>query len=149
MTSFFRELFDYNTSVNQELIEQLIQLSPNAPEKALYLQNHIINAHQIWNSRLSSGIAFGVYEIHSNTDLSKLDKENHFTTQTLIEQIDFKLMVNYTTGKGEKFSSSVRGILFHVINHSTYHRAQIAAALRTSHIEPLNSDYIFYKRRQV
>ncbi|QLH28398.1 MAG: hypothetical protein HWD63_02710 [Candidatus Parvibacillus calidus] len=39
----------------------------------------------------------------------------------------------------------MKDIIFHIINHSTYHRGQIAMEFRQSGLEPLNTDYIFYK----
>ena len=38
-------------------------------------------------------------------------------------------------------------MLFHFVNHSTYHRGQIASNLKEHGIEPLVTDYIFYKRK--
>ncbi|WP_185211767.1 DinB family protein [Sphingobacterium mizutaii] len=35
--------------------------------------------------------------------------------------------------------------MFHIINHSNYHRAQIATELRKQEIEPIQTDYIKYK----
>ena len=52
-----------------------------------------------------------------------------------------------TNSKGETFSNKIKDILFHIINHSTYHRAQIATDLKQNGIEPINTDYIFYKRK--
>ncbi|MGK7396080.1 MAG: DinB family protein [Candidatus Cyclobacteriaceae bacterium M3_2C_046] len=37
-------------------------------------------------------------------------------------------------------------MLYHIINHSTYHRAQIALISRQQLVIPPNSDYIFFKR---
>ena len=55
-------------------------------------------------------------------------------------------MVHYTNTNGQAFDNSVRDILFNVINHSTYHRGQIAREFREYGPEPLVTDYIFYKR---
>jgi uncharacterized damage-inducible protein DinB len=44
------------------------------------------------------------------------------------------------------FSNTIKDILFHMINHSTHHRAQIAMDMRNNKLEPLPLDYIFYKR---
>jgi len=34
-----------------------------------------------------------------------------------------------------------------MINHSTYHRAQIALLVKSSNGEPAKTDYIFYQRQ--
>lgn len=46
----------------------------------------------------------------------------------------------------EQSSPKIKDIMFHIVNHSTYHRAQIATELKDHGIEPLKTDYILYKR---
>lgn len=146
MELFFKSLFDYNHHFNQLLIAKLIEYGTAIPEKAIYLLNHVINAHQIWNCRLTDGTPFGVYQIHELDELLFLDKQNFELSLTLLKQLNLESIVTYRTSKGEQFSNTVRDIHFHVINHSTYHRAQIATACKINGIEPLATDYIFYKR---
>lgn len=57
-----------------------------------------------------------------------------------------KKKISYKNSRGERFENSVRDILFHVINHSTYHRGQIATDCKLHGMTPLATDYIFYKR---
>jgi uncharacterized damage-inducible protein DinB len=44
------------------------------------------------------------------------------------------------------FTNTIKDILFHIINHSTNHRGQIAVDFRNNGLEPLVLDYVFYKR---
>jgi uncharacterized damage-inducible protein DinB len=53
----------------------------------------------------------------------------------------------YTNSKGERFTSPVGDILMHVVNHSTYHRGQIAADMRASGMEPAYTDFIHAARQ--
>jgi len=48
--------------------------------------------------------------------------------------------------EGEKLANNIKDIVVHVINHSTYHRAQIALLVRQSGGEPAKTDYIVYQR---
>jgi uncharacterized damage-inducible protein DinB len=48
--------------------------------------------------------------------------------------------------KGEKFANTIKDIIVHVINHSKYHRAQIAQLISLSGGEPAKTDYIVYQR---
>ena len=64
----------------------------------------------------------------------------------ILDKFDLTATMSYTNSKGQTFSNSIRDILFHVINHSTYHRAQIATEFKQNGLEPLVTDYIFYKR---
>ena len=36
--------------------------------------------------------------------------------------------------------------MIHLVNHSSYHRAQIAMLLRQKGMEPINTDFITYDR---
>ena len=140
MTTFFKELFEYGNHMNQMLITRLLENSDKASEKALRLQNHIINAHQIWNSRLMNDVPFGVFEIHPITELQKLDKRNYQRTLEIIDTIDISRIIEYTNTKGQTFKNSVRDILFHTINHSTYHsEAQIATECKQSGNRPFGN----------
>jgi uncharacterized damage-inducible protein DinB len=147
MKQFFKELFVYGHHFNQRLWD-VFNDSPNrGSEKAFKLYNHILNAHQIWNNRIEpKQISFGVWEIHSVSDLKGIDKSNYEQTLRIVEKFDLNDNISYTNTKGQTFNNSIRDILFHAINHSTYHRGQIATELRQNGMEPLNTDYIFYKR---
>ncbi|RYE14391.1 MAG: damage-inducible protein DinB, partial [Sphingobacteriales bacterium] len=52
----------------------------------------------------------------------------------------------YTNTQGKTYTNTVLQILTHVVNHATYHRAQIATDMRQHSLEPLMTDYIAYAR---
>ncbi len=147
MKPFFKELFEYSHHYNQQLAELLTTHGGKAPEKALQLFNHILNAHHIWNHRIEGNKpAVGVWDINPMETLKEMDKTNFDHSLQILDRFDLNETIQYSTSKGIPFQSSVRDILFHVINHSTYHRGQIAMEFRQQGLEPLASDYIFYKR---
>jgi uncharacterized damage-inducible protein DinB len=147
MKDFFKELFLYNNDVNQKLIKVFESNPDKISEKALKLLSHILNAHQIWNHRIDPQEKISsVWQIHSPDKLKEIDQHNYNKTKIILEKIDLIKTYEYTNSAGQKFTNSVKDILFHVINHSTYHRAQIASDFKESGIEPIVSDYIFYKR---
>jgi uncharacterized damage-inducible protein DinB len=63
----------------------------------------------------------------------------------LLNELELTQTVTYTIGSGKQFTNTVQEILFQVINHSTYHRGQIATAFKKAGIEPLSTEYISYK----
>ena len=149
MKSFFKELFLYNYHSNQKIIKLFTNNLKDIPEKPLYLYNHILNAHEVWNSRISlEKPSFTVWETHPSHQLKMLDHANYLNSLLIINSADFDHVIKYTSSEGQPFESSIRDILFHIINHSTYHRGQIARELRISEIEPLTTDYIYYKREK-
>jgi len=147
MKQFFKELFEYSHHFYQKLCDVFDDNANRGLEKALQLYNHMLNAHQIWNNRIEPlQTPFGVWELHPVSDLKGIDKANYEQTLLILDKFDLNDPISYTNTKGQTFSNSIRDILFHAINHCTYHRGQIATALRQNELEPLNTDYIFYKR---
>ncbi len=147
MQSFFKELFEYSHHFNQKLIAVVNDNPGKTSEKAVKLMNHVLNAHQIWNNRIDPKQAtFGVWEMHPVADLKGIDQNNYEHTLHLLNMCDLNTTIHYTNTRGQTFSNSIRDILFHAINHSTYHRGQIATELKQNGLEPLVTDYILYKR---
>jgi len=148
MKAFFEELFAYNHHYNQQLAAYIGAYADQASDKTFQLFSHILNAHHIWNSRISGqNPVFGVWQSHYHNHFGELDQANYDrTTAVLASVTDLGRVIRYSTTTGAAFENSIKDILFHVINHSTYHRGQIASQLRQSGLEPLPTDYIFYKR---
>lgn len=147
MKENFLELFEYNHHFNQKLIELVLTHKMVISEKTQKLVNHLINAQQIWNARILNLEQFEVWQINDWAELSKIDANNYETTLKIVNEHDLDFVIEYTNSKDETFSNKIKDVLYHVINHSTYHRAQIATDLKQNGIEPINTDYIFYKRR--
>lgn len=147
MKTFFRELFEYNHGVNRQLLEALHAHADKASEKALKLYCHILNGHQIWNNRIvANGAAHDIWAVHTLQQCGDIDKANYEHTLSIIDQYNLNDVVKHAKIKGKPFSKTVSEILFHIINHSTYHRAQIATEFRLSGLEPVMTDFIFYEK---
>lgn len=148
MKAFFNSLLEYNHHTNQKLIEAFIENKNKVSEKSWSLINHILNAHQIWNQRINAiEKTFGVWEMHPSETLLNIDLDNFKQSLAWIESLDFNTIITYKNSKGESFQNSLQDICFHIINHSTYHRGQIALEFKQVGIAPLITDYIFYKRK--
>lgn len=147
MKENFIELFEYNNHFNQKLVALILENKTNTSEKTQKLINHLINAQQIWNARIQNTEQFDVWQINDWSKLSSIDSNNYETSLKILNDYDLNASIQYTNSKGETFSNQIKDILYHIINHSTYHRAQIATDLKQNGIEPINTDYIFYKRK--
>ncbi len=147
MKEFFKELFEYNHHTNQRLWTIFNENPNKTSEKSIKLYSHILNAHHIWNSRINAVQAtYKVWDIHPIFTCMDIDKTNYENSLLILNKFDLTEIMNYKTTNGLTFNNSIRDTLFHVINHSTYHRGQIASDFRQNGLEPLVSDYIFYKR---
>ena len=147
MKENFQDYLEYNQHFNRSLIQNYLENKMIWSEKSKSLLNHILNAHQIWNARIFNDNQFEVWQINSEDLLLKINSENFSNSYKILEKRELNDIVNYKNSKGTKFENSIQEILFHFINHSTYHRGQIAMLLKETGLEPLNTDYIFYKRK--
>ena len=116
---------------------------------------HIWDAEVIWLTRMQGGaltdwpskkFVGGKAEmlrgfINSSTELLQFIKGKDASF------IDHKIV--YKNLKGDTFDSSIEEILFHVVNHGTYHRGQIITLLRESGVTQLvTSDMINWFRER-
>lgn len=147
MKTQFEKLFTYNQEMNLRLIDLISANLNQVNEKTILLINHIINAHQIWNARINNQVSFEVWQTHNFSDLVEINESNFENTIKIIDIRNLEELISYSNSKGEIFTNTIDDVLFHVINHSTYHRAQIATDLKLAQIEPVNTDYIFYRRK--
>ena len=144
MKEFFSELFEYNFNVNEKFIHKL---QGSSSSKAFTLFSHVLSAHHIWNSRIAeTPPSLKVWGEINEAKYPELNLGNYKESIEILNTRDFSDTMEYTNSKGEKFNNTIRDILFHVINHSNYHRAQISSLLKAEGIDPVISDYIFYKR---
>ena len=128
-------------------MEQLNALD-SLPEHSHRLFSHLLNAHHIWNHRiLETPSEFEVWQLHEPGAWEEIHYDNQRTTFEIISGRDeFDKRVDYVTSEGRMHSNSMSDILFHITNHSTHHRGQIMAELRSLGHTPQPLDYIFYKR---
>jgi uncharacterized damage-inducible protein DinB len=147
MKPFFKELLEYGHHINQQLSAVIIDNHDKVSDKSLRLFNHILNAHQIWNNRIQPReSSYGVWEVRPHSEFMITDTRNYEHSLTIVDEFDLNDIIEYSNSQGKTFQNSVRDVLFHIVNHSTYHRAQIASDFKQSGITPLVSDYIHYKR---
>ncbi len=147
MKVFFNQLFDYNFFCNKKLIDECNAMD-SVPGKSVELFSHILNAHHIWNARiLGKGPEFKVWQEHDLKNWGDIHYENQRSSFEIITNADdFERRIDYENTEGRLFTNTLQDILFHVINHSTHHRGQIATDFRNNSIDPLALDYVFYKR---
>ena len=147
MKVFFNHLFDYNFYCNKKLIEECSKLD-KVTDKSIELFSHILNAHHIWNARiLGNPIKYGVWQVHPIQEWTDIHYENQRSSFGIITNAkDFEERIDYENTEGRLFTNTLQDMLFHIINHSTHHRAQISLDFRSHGLEPINMDYAFYKR---
>lgn len=147
MKAFFNQLFDYNFYCNKKFIE-VCNTIDIVPQKSISLFSHLLNAHHIWNARIENREpVYTVFQLHEVKEWGELHYENQRSSFDITSNTDdFEKRIDYENSEGRLFTNTIHDILFHIINHSTYHRGQIAMDFRLNNFEPITTDYIFYKR---
>ena len=116
---------------------------------------HIWGAQNIWLKRMQ-GESLTTWPHQADQD-SKEGQLNGMvqSSQNILDFIKSKdeaflsSLYSYTNMKGEPFRDPVEDTLFHVVNHSTYHRGQIITMLREAGVTKVSStDLILYLRAQ-
>ncbi len=140
------DLFEYTYHFNSEMIKVIAENLEKVDEKTISLINHTLNAQQIWNSRILNEKSFEVWQVNPFENLNEINQQNFEKSINIVENSDLDKEITYQNSRGTKFENTIFEMLFHAINHSTYHRGQINAQLKQKGIDPILTDYIFYKR---
>jgi uncharacterized damage-inducible protein DinB len=117
---------------------------------------HIWDAEVIWLTRMKGGtlsdwpskkFTGGKAEmlkgfINSSTEFLQFFKDKG---EPFIQQ-----KINYKSMKGDPFESNVEEIIFHVVNHGTYHRGQIITMLHQLGVKQMVSTdlIVWFRERQ-
>ena len=149
LRDYFVHLFKYNDWATRQTAESMTSLK-NKNKKTEELLSHTISAQKIWLNRiLGKEIAIDPWQKLTQKELTPQSTPITAEWINLLEGLqekDFERRIDYKNLKGDKFSNTFKDIVIHVINHSTYHRAQIAQLIRQSGGEPAKTDYIVYQR---
>lgn len=147
MKERFLELFDYHRSMNEELIQLLKRPELVGKEDLHSLMSHIINIHGVWLARIEGKQApYRPWELHSPGDMGGIDQEHLEWTQKILEREEIDRPVSYRDKVGKTHYERLPDVLFHIVDHGTHHRAQIAMLLRRYGYEPPELDYLVWSR---
>lgn len=142
-----RDLIAYAKESNSMVIHQVTS-NEKKPDKVIELLNHIFNAHRIWNNRITnSEVDVNGWEEHSISDWQEINEANYTTSEQIIQNFNANQSIHYTDTEGASFENSVSEIIRHIVNHSTYHKGQIAMLMRQAGLEPVETDYIYLRRK--
>ena len=147
MKPFIKELFEYTHHYNKFVIFEIIENQNKVSEKTIELISHIINVHQIWNAKfnLNSSELLNAWTIQEITNLPEYERINFNKSIEILAKYKLDDLIEWKTSNGKLFRNRVQDILFQIINHSNYHRAQIATEFKKNGLNPIMSDFIFYK----
>lgn len=148
MKEYFLKLYQYNAWANVLVFGALTQQKVE-DEKIYSLMSHVVVAQFLWLHRIK-GLAPPPYELwqrYATVELMAMAEEAGKMWLSFIEEEDnFNRELTYTNFVGLPYTNNVEQIMIHLVNHSTYHRGQVALLLRQLGYNPINTDYITYDR---
>jgi uncharacterized damage-inducible protein DinB len=148
MKKYFLKLYQYNAWANKRVIGALIRQQVN-DEKILTLLGHVVAAQFLWLHRIKGLPApdvklWGTYSLDQLVTMAETAGKQWLE---FVESTDnFDREMTYRNYVNEPYTNNVENIMIHLVNHSSYHRAQIAMLLRQKGFEPINTDFITYDR---
>lgn len=144
----YKDLFEFDFWANCEVIKY-VSSSKVKKEKALSIMSHILNAYVLWIGRIKNiPQNTGVWQIYDKSELTDKNLEIRKMMSDFLFDREFypDKIVTYKNTKGENYDSTVEDILFHLFNHSSYHRGQVIHLLSSSGNDFPYIDYIHYVR---
>jgi len=158
-----RRLYDYNYWAKARIMRSALLVTPEqftAANTSSYgsLQGTLVHnmlAEMIWRNRLQAKhTPFSLPVVGDFPTPQRLD-EYWIAQEALmrayisgVTDADLEIMLEYKNSRGIVYRNAVWGILTHVVNHGTQHRAEAAAMLTDFNYSPGDIDMILYLREK-
>lgn len=155
-----RELFGYTSWANARLFDAAARLSgdhlsatiASSFPSILGTLGHIVGAEWIWLRRWQGDSPTATPAWVTGSSLSELrarlaavEAERDAFLGELADA-DLERIVEYRRASGESCVDRLADLVRHVVNHSTYHRGQVATQLRQIGVNPPGTDLVIYSR---
>jgi uncharacterized damage-inducible protein DinB len=148
MKQYFLRLYQYNAWANKRVLNCLTRQNIG-DEKILSIMGHIVAAQFLWLHRIK-GLPPANVKLWGEYNLPQLVTMAEDAGRIWLEFVEqtenFNRELTYYNYVGDPYINNVEMIMIHLVNHSSYHRAQIALLLRQKGFEPINTDFITYDR---
>jgi uncharacterized damage-inducible protein DinB len=143
---FFAEKFEFDLHTNLAWTAQFETLEDVLSPYLMQSMSHIINVHHIWNSRLLHTVQESrEWDILPLSFAERLHRANFQVTMDFMENYSLEEKINYHDSEGVVMEKQTLDILYHMLYHSNYHRAQIAKETRDLGLPVVSSNFIVFK----
>ncbi|MFP7300391.1 DinB family protein [Neobacillus niacini] len=144
-----QSMFKHLHWANQRILATLQKSEEN--KKGNQLFSHILHAENVWLTRLNGTDSshLSIWDegnLETCVELVDQNNQNYTTFLSHLNNVKLDQIVSYKNSKGTEFQNTMRDILTHVALHGQYHRGQINQLLRMADSEPIDVDYITYRR---
>lgn len=150
-------IMEYDHWANIKLLEHIRQISEDIFHKPMNgvfptiseTFYHIYRAHRIWFKRCIPELVVdeSVTEFHTIDHAKNSFIELHgILVKAMQQSYDNLGEIVYKSPKGRTFKNDFDEIIYHLVNHGTYHRGNIATMIRECGFKGTSTDYIQYLR---
>lgn len=157
-----RNHIDYTIWATGRLLDAATKLSPGDLQRDFGTADksiqgtlvHIFRAERVWLGRLRQGTAAAAWAVPGDEEWAVLVERWPVVHQAwrewagTLSDTDADRVIEYKDLKGKPWSQPIWPIVFHVVNHSTHHRGQVAGFLRTLGLAPPPLDFIAFVRER-
>jgi uncharacterized damage-inducible protein DinB len=154
----FQILFDYNRWANVRVLDAASKLTTEQYTRDLSSSfrsaqdtlTHIIAAEWVWLRRWKGTSPKTLFDPAEFPNLEALRVKwaeiEHEQMEFVNNITDDSLatMITYVNIKGETWTYPLWQMMQHLVNHSTYHRGQVATMLRQLGAEPAATDFLLF-----
>jgi uncharacterized damage-inducible protein DinB len=151
-------LYAYNRWANRRLLSAARQLEPIAFIRDLGGSHgsvrgtfvHILYGEWVWRRRWAGASPKEVFDAEQFPSVDTLESAWHVLEHEQRAFIDalsddrLAIEVGYTNREGSAWQYPLGLMMQHVVNHSSYHRGQVAAALRQLGTTPPATDFLVF-----
>jgi uncharacterized damage-inducible protein DinB len=153
---YLQSLFDYNRWANSRVLAASAKLSPEDFVRDLRSSHpsvrdtlvHVMGAEWLWLQRwkgtspksLPSAAGFPTLASLKERWAEVEDEQAEFVSGVTEKSLETKIA--YVNLQGEPFAYLLWQMMQHAVNHSTYHRGQVATMLRQLGAEPQATDML-------
>lgn len=160
--AYLRELYAFNRWANREMFAAVASLDAEQfqrPRGSSFssvrdTMVHIVGGEWIWLERWLGRSPRGLPPVDDLPDLPSIlarshqveDDRHRFLSQ--LTPSDLEKTISYVNSRNETWAYPLWQQLAHVVNHSTYHRGQLATLLRQLGAKPPMTDFLLYYDQQ-
>jgi uncharacterized damage-inducible protein DinB len=153
-----QSLYEYNRWANARVLksvsglsdEQLMRDLAGSYRSVWDTLVHIIWAEWIWLVRWKQIAPKATIDVTALSNLdsvkakwSEIERDRTEFIERLTDE-SLENVISYVNAKGETWEYPLAHMMQHVVNHSSYHRGQIATMLRQLGVEPLPTDFLVF-----
>jgi uncharacterized damage-inducible protein DinB len=154
-------LYDFDRWADIKTLESIATLKPEEYTRDLHssfgsihgTMVHILSADRVWLNRwvgkptapMKAEDVPTIEVLKKQWDAHSLDLSNFLRTLT---EVQLAAPFSYTDFKNNVHAQILALQMQHKVNHSTYHRGQIASMLRQLCVPPIGTDLITFYRQQ-